>query len=87
LPLIFRKTSSKWRRRWVKPRMCATRFFAISAAKNRARPSPPKLDRLLADVDPMIGQQILDVAVTEGRQLLLARKAGPRQTNDWVRNK
>jgi hypothetical protein len=35
----------------------------------------------------MIGQQILNVAVTEGRQLLLARKAGPRQTNDWVRNK
>ena len=33
MPLIFRKTSSKWRSHWVKPRMCATRFFAISAAK------------------------------------------------------
>jgi hypothetical protein len=40
----------------------ATRFFRISAAKHRAKLVPPKLDRIMADVDPALGQEILDVA-------------------------
>jgi hypothetical protein len=43
------------------PRMCATRFFRISAA-NIGPPVPPKPERLMAHVDPALGQEILDVA-------------------------
>jgi hypothetical protein len=38
--------------------MCATRLFRISAANI----VPPKPDGLVADVDPALGQKILDVA-------------------------
>src|SRR5208337_110736 len=31
-------------------------------SKHRAEPVPPKPDRLMADVDPALGQEILDVA-------------------------
>src|SRR5271157_1757586 len=31
-------------------------------SKHRAKPVPPKPDRLMADVDPALGQEILDVA-------------------------
>jgi hypothetical protein len=31
-------------------------------SKHRTKPVPPKPDRLMADVDPALGQQILDVA-------------------------
>jgi hypothetical protein len=30
--------------------------------EHRAKPVPPKLDRIMADVDPALGQEILDVA-------------------------
>ena len=30
--------------------------------EHRAKPVPPKPDRLMADVDPALGQEILDVA-------------------------
>ena len=33
----------------------------------RAKPVPPKPDRLMADVDPALGQEILDVAQQIGR--------------------
>jgi hypothetical protein len=31
-------------------------------SKHRAKPVPPKPDRLMADVDPALGQEILDIA-------------------------
>jgi hypothetical protein len=31
-------------------------------SKHRTKPVPPKPDRLMADVDPALGQEILDVA-------------------------
>src|SRR5271166_4894887 len=41
--------------------MCATRLFRISAA-NIGPTVPPKPDRLVANVDPALGQKIFDVA-------------------------
>jgi hypothetical protein len=87
LPLIFRKTLIQMAKPLGEAADVRYPLLRDLRREDRARPSPPRLARLLADVDPMIGQQILNVAVTEGRQLLLARKAGPRQTNDWVHNK
>jgi hypothetical protein len=37
-------------------------LLADLGGDNRAKPVPPKPDRLMADVDPTIGQEILDVA-------------------------
>ena len=39
-----------------------TRLFRISAANIGPNRFPPKSDRFMADVDPPLGQQILDVA-------------------------
>ncbi len=37
-------------------------LLADLGCKHRAKPVPPKPDRLTADVDPALGQEILDVA-------------------------
>src|ERR1700733_7439947 len=34
-------------------------------SKHRAKPVPPKPDRLMADVDPSLGEEILDIAQRE----------------------
>src|SRR5271165_4627173 len=36
--------------------------FSDLGSKHRSKPVPPKPDRLMADVDPALGQEILDVA-------------------------
>ena len=42
--------------------MCATRSLTNLGGEHRAKPVPPEPDGLVADVDPALGQQILDVA-------------------------
>jgi hypothetical protein len=42
--------------------MCATRFLRISPANIGPKPIPPETDGLVADVDPALGQEILDIA-------------------------
>src|SRR5208337_3868799 len=37
-------------------------LLADLGGKHRAKPVPPKPDRLMADIDPPLGQEILDVA-------------------------
>src|SRR5271166_5390155 len=37
-------------------------FLSDLSSKHRAKPVPPKPDRLMANVDPALGQEILDVA-------------------------
>src|SRR5208337_3938519 len=50
--------------------------------KHRAKPVPPKPDHLMADVDPALGQEILDVAQ---RQRVLHVHHHHDQTNDLWR--
>ena len=57
--MIFTNASSKCQRHWMKPRMCATRLLH---GEHWAKPIPPEPDRLVANVDPALGQAILDVA-------------------------
>jgi hypothetical protein len=59
LLLIFTNASSKCQRHWMKPRVCATRLLL---GEHWAKPIPPEPDRLVANVDPALGQEILDVA-------------------------
>jgi hypothetical protein len=40
--------------------------FADLGSEHRAKPVPPEPDGLVADVDPALGQQILDVAQRQG---------------------
>jgi hypothetical protein len=42
--------------------MCATRLLRISGGEHWAKPIPPESDGLMADVDPALGQEILDVS-------------------------
>jgi hypothetical protein len=46
--------------------MRGTRLLRISAAKYRAKPVPPEPNGLVADVDPTLSEQILDVASDSG---------------------
>jgi hypothetical protein len=46
-------------RHWMKPRVCAMRLLR---GEHWAKPIPPEPDRLVANVDPALGQEILDVA-------------------------
>jgi hypothetical protein len=45
-------------------------------SEQRAKPVPPKPDRLMANVDPALGQKILDCATTEGTLRTSSRPDG-----------
>jgi hypothetical protein len=45
--------------------MCATRFFAKLGSEDGTKSVPPKPDCLVADVDPALGQTVIDVAQRE----------------------
>ena len=55
--------------------MCAT-LLADLGGEHRAKPVPPKPDGLIADVDPALGQEILDIAATAGISRTSSRQDG-----------
>ena len=60
--------------------MCADPPLADLGGEHRAKPVPPEPHGLMADVDPALGQEILDVGLSRWR-ILLAYTASWNRTH------
>src|SRR5580692_2220967 len=80
LPLTFTKASSKCHRHWIAAHV-RDPPLADLGGDHRAKPVPPEPHGLMADVDPALRQEILDIA----QRQRVSHIHHHHQTNDFWR--